>query len=103
MILKARKPDNTAYKSAVYLALAAALLIVGINLAVGIIVTEDNPANLIYIGVLAVGIIGAVIARFLPHGMVRAMFATAHGRRIDPHARDLIRNRGHRPVPRDGD
>ncbi len=77
MVLKARKPDNTTYKSAVYLAFAATLLIVGINLAVGIIGTEDNPANLMYMGVLAVGIIGAVIARFQPHGMVRAMFATA--------------------------
>lgn len=77
MILKARKPDNTAYKSAVYVALAAALLIVGINLAVGIIGTEDNPANLMYIGVLAVGIIGAIITRFQPYGMSRTLFATA--------------------------
>ena len=30
-----------------------------------------------YIGVLAVGIIGAIIARFRPHGMARALFATA--------------------------
>ena len=30
-----------------------------------------------YIGVLAVGIIGAIIARFRPHGMVRALIATA--------------------------
>jgi len=32
---------------------------------------------LMYIGVLAVGIIGAIIARFRPHGMARALFATA--------------------------
>ncbi len=30
-----------------------------------------------YGGVLAIGVIGAVIARFRPHGMARAMFATA--------------------------
>lgn len=30
-----------------------------------------------YIGVLAVGIIGAIIERFQPHGMARALFATA--------------------------
>jgi hypothetical protein len=47
------------------------------NLAVGIIGNEDNPANLMYGGVLAVGIIGAVIARFQPHGMARALVATA--------------------------
>ncbi len=30
-----------------------------------------------YFGVLAVGIIGAIIARFQPHGMAPALFATA--------------------------
>jgi hypothetical protein len=29
-----------------------------------------------YGGVLAIGIIGAIIARFRPHGMARALFAT---------------------------
>jgi hypothetical protein len=47
------------------------------NLAVGIIGSEDNPANLMYIGVLAVGTIGAIIARLEPQGMSRALFATA--------------------------
>ncbi len=75
--LAARKAGNIAYRAAVGVALAAALLLVWINLAVGIIGTEDNPANLMYIGVLAVGIIGALIARFQPHGMARALFATA--------------------------
>jgi hypothetical protein len=47
------------------------------NLAVGIIGSEDNPANLMYGGVLAVAIVGAVVARFQPHGMARALVATA--------------------------
>ena len=55
----------------------AALLLVWLNLAVGIIGSEGNPANLMYAGVLAVGFIGALIARFQPKGMARAMFATA--------------------------
>ena len=38
---------------------------------------EGDPADLMYIGVLAVGIIGAIIARFQPRGMARALFATA--------------------------
>ena len=45
--------------------------------AVGIIGSEDNNANLMYGGVLAVGIVGAIVARFQPHGMARALFATA--------------------------
>ena len=32
---------------------------------------------MMYFGVLAVGIVGAIIARFRPHGMARALFATA--------------------------
>lgn len=35
------------------------------------------PANLMYLGVLAVGVTGAIIARLRPHGMARALFATA--------------------------
>jgi hypothetical protein len=30
-----------------------------------------------YFGVLAVGIIGAIVARLQPHGMVRTLIATA--------------------------
>jgi hypothetical protein len=68
---------NNAYRAAGGVALAAAFILVWMNLAVGIIGNEDNPANLMYGGVLAVGIIGAVIARFQPHGMARALVATA--------------------------
>jgi hypothetical protein len=75
--LVARKGGSIAYRAAVGVAVAAALLLVWMNLAVGIIGNEDNPANLMYNGVLAVGIIGALIARFRPHGMARALFATA--------------------------
>jgi len=75
--LVARKGGNIAYRAAVGIALAAALLLVWLNLAVGIIGNEDNPANLMYIGVLIVGLIGAVIARLEPRGMARALFATA--------------------------
>jgi hypothetical protein len=73
----ARKAGGIAYGAAVGVALAAAFLLVWINGAVGIIGNEDNPANLMYGGVLAVGIIGAMIARFQPQGMARALFATA--------------------------
>lgn len=72
-----RKTGNIAYRAAIGVALAAALLLVWINLAVGLIGTEDDPANLMYIGVLAVGIIAAVIARLQPHGTARALLATA--------------------------
>lgn len=72
-----RKAGSTAYRAAVGLALAAAFILIWANLAVGLIGSEDNPANLMYTGVLAVGIIGAVVARLQPHSMARALFATA--------------------------
>ena len=82
--LVARKAGGIAYRAAVGVALAAAFLLVWINGAVGIIGNEDNPANLMYGGVLAVGIIGAMIARFQPHGMARALFATAFAQMLVP-------------------
>ena len=75
--LVARKMGSIAYRVAVGIALATAFILVWVNLAVGLIGSEDNPANLIYVGVLAVGIIGAIITRLQSHGMARALFATA--------------------------
>jgi hypothetical protein len=71
------KAGNTAYRFAFGVALAAAFILVWLTGAVGIIGSEDNNANVMYFGVLAVGIVGAIVARFRPHGMARALFATA--------------------------
>lgn len=75
--LAARASGNTAYRVAVGVALAAAFVLLWANAAVGIIGSEDNPANLLAFGVIAVGAIGACIARFRPAGMARALLATA--------------------------
>jgi len=75
--LASRKTGEAAYRAAVGLALGSAVLLGWVNGAVGIIGSEDNEANLMYGGVLVVGAIGAVIARFKPKGMARALFATA--------------------------
>jgi hypothetical protein len=69
-------PEKT-YRFAVGLALAAACILVWLSLGVGIIGADGDPANLMYFGVLAVAIIGAMLARLRPHGMARALFATA--------------------------
>ena len=68
---------NAAYRSAIGVALAAAFILVWLSLGVGIIGADGDSANLMYFGVLAVGIIGSLIARFRPRGMARALFATA--------------------------
>lgn len=76
-LLVAKRADTLAYRLAAGLALATALLLIWVNLAVGIIGSEDNPANLMYLGVLAVLGIGALLANFRPQGMALALFATA--------------------------
>jgi hypothetical protein len=75
--LVARRSGSVAYRVAVGLAVGAGLFLVWMNLAVGLIGSEDNPANLLYLGVLLVGFVGAAVARFRPRGMARALFATA--------------------------
>ena len=69
--------DRNAYRFAAGVALAAALLLVWLSLGVGIIGADGDPANTMYFGVVGVGIFGAIVARFRPHGMARALFATA--------------------------
>jgi hypothetical protein len=64
-----------AHKAAVALAVAAGLLIVWINLAVGMMDVENG--NLLYVLVLLVGVVGAAIGRFEPREASIAMFATA--------------------------
>ena len=76
-LLVARKTPNAAYRFAVGVALAASFFLIWINGAVGIIGNESNDANMMYVGVLAVALTGAVIARFKPQGMARALVATA--------------------------
>jgi hypothetical protein len=60
------KTSNTAYKAAVGLAIATPFLLVWMIGAVGVLGVDGDPADLMYIGVLAVGIIGAIIARLSP-------------------------------------
>jgi hypothetical protein len=75
--LAARMTGNIAYRAAVGVAVVATFLLIWMNLAVGIIGSEDNPANLMSGGVLGVGIVGALLVRFQPDGMARALAGTA--------------------------
>ena len=76
-VLGTMKAGAVAYRVAVGMALAAAFLLVWLNLAVGLIGSEDNPANVMYFGVLAVGFLGAIAAELRPQGMARTLFAMA--------------------------
>lgn len=81
--LIARKGSTVAYRAAVGLAVATALVLVWINAAVGI-VGNDDLFILMYLGVLAIGLIGAFIARFQPQGMARVLVAIAVGQMLVP-------------------
>lgn len=70
----ARRMGSATYRAAVIVALAGAFLVTWVNGAVGL---TDTGADALYLGVIAVGILGAVVARFRPRAMAVAMGATA--------------------------
>jgi hypothetical protein len=75
--LGTRLSRHAAYRAGVAVAVLASFVLVWINLAVGIIEGERNPANLVFFGVVALAIAGALVARGRPRGMALAMGATA--------------------------
>ncbi len=83
-VLISRISASTAYRIAVGIVVVACLLLIWMNLAVGIIGSEENPANLLYIGIIAIAIIGAGISRLQPLGMASTMFATAFAQILVP-------------------
>jgi hypothetical protein len=74
---KSAKSANIAYRLAAAIAVATALLLAWGNLAVGLIGSEHNPANLMYAGVIGIAVIGVLAARGRALGLSRALFATA--------------------------
>lgn len=75
--LAARASTDWSYRCGALLALAGMFLTIWANLAVGIVGSDDNPANAWFFAALLVGMSGTVIARARPHGMAIAMLATA--------------------------
>jgi hypothetical protein len=80
--LIAGKGGTIACRAAVGIACATGFVLLFINAAAGII--GDGPINLMYLGVLAVGFAGALIARFEARGMALALFATAVAQMLVP-------------------
>jgi hypothetical protein len=75
--LAVRHTRSLAYLAGTGLALATGFVLVWANAAVGIIGSAANDANMMFFGVLAVGIGGALLARFRPGGLAKALAATA--------------------------
>lgn len=68
--------DNLFYRAGAVMALAAAFLLVWINLAVGVIGNEDDPHNAVYFCEVLLAAATAFAAGLRPAGMTRAMLAT---------------------------
>jgi hypothetical protein len=75
--LAVRRGGSRWYRLAVAIALGTAFLLVWINGAVGIIGDEGNPANLMFLGVIAIALVGSIVARFRASGMAVAMGVAA--------------------------
>lgn len=76
-VLLTRYAPNFIYRAAIASAIGSTFLLIWVNLAVGLIGSGPNPGNLMYLGVLAIIIIGTYLARFTPRGMERVMLATS--------------------------
>ena len=73
--LIARKMGLWSYKAGVGLALAAGFALGWSNMVY--VADSQNPVNLVYYSVLAVGVVGACLARLRPQGLARTLFAMA--------------------------
>lgn len=82
--LAARMSRNLAYRLGFALALVAGFLLLWLNLAVGLIGDEDNPANAMYGVVLMIAFFGSFVAMFRPAGMGWTMVAAGAAQMLVP-------------------
>ena len=72
--LVGRRSEKTSYRVAFGVGLLGAFLLFWVNAAVGIIGSENQSANLPYLTVFAVGLIGAIVSRLKAGGMAITLF-----------------------------
>lgn len=75
--LAVRASGTWSYRIGAGLAVLASVLLLWINGAVGIIGSEDHPANLLYLGVILAAFVGGVVSRFRADGLSRSMVVAA--------------------------
>lgn len=76
-VLLTRSSSNIIHRVAVALAIGSTFLLIWVNLAVGLIGSGPNAANLMYTGIVAIVVTGTFLSRFTIKGMKRVMFAAA--------------------------
>ena len=72
-----RTSKETMYRIAIAYGIFTGFLLLWVNMAVGLIGSEDNMFNTLYFAVLAVGVIGGAFYRFAPRGMSYTFVAMA--------------------------
>jgi hypothetical protein len=80
----AARAGGFAYQAGVVTALGTGILTLWITGAVGIIGSEHNPGNLLYLAVIALAIAGAILARGRALRMVYAMALAAFANALVP-------------------
>ncbi|MEL7170231.1 MAG: hypothetical protein AAGN64_12865 [Bacteroidota bacterium] len=68
---------RSAYLAALTLATLSTLFLFVVSLGVGIIGADGDPANLLYLSVIALGVVGSIVARFRSEAMVVVLAAMA--------------------------
>lgn len=76
-VLLTRQLPNLVNRLAFASAIGSTFLLIWVNLAVGLIGGGPNAGNLMYIGVVAVALVGTYLSNFTAKGMGHAMLATA--------------------------
>ncbi|MDO9337360.1 MAG: hypothetical protein EON95_08275 [Caulobacteraceae bacterium] len=69
--------SSLTYRIGGLIALLASVGLLWVNGAVGFLGDEHNPANLLFLGVIAIAVAGAVVVRFKAAGLSRVLAATA--------------------------
>jgi hypothetical protein len=67
--------NNLSYFAGTVFAVGTGFVTVWVNMAVGMILSERNAENLVFLGVILVALVGAFLARFRAQGMAKAMLA----------------------------
>ena len=75
--LAVRASGSWTYRLGAGFAVLASMLLIWINAAVGIIGSEDHPANLLYLGLILIALVGAVASRFRAGGLCWTMASAA--------------------------
>jgi hypothetical protein len=79
-----RRATDWTTRAAATAAVGSTLFMTWVNMAVGLVGRENHAANVMYLGVLAIAVLGALAAGFRPRGMARTFFTMAGAQLLVP-------------------